>query len=584
MGFINLAEKTINAKLVYYGCGMGGKTTSLQVVHEIMCPRNEVRLVSIKTEEDATLLFDFLPIDLGNVEGFTVRIQGFTVPGQPKYRRMRRYVLSGADAVVFVVDSEASRLDENLQSFDSLLENLRENGLDPDSIPLVVQYNKRDLDDVLSEEELDSRFLVRPDVVAFPSVATRGNGVFEAFVEAAGQLVEQKIRTYGLGRGQVDPTQVASGARARLWEIFDRSEFALRVRGEAATTAPSVELTIDDLGGAAPAGIAETAVDDAAILTEEDLASALPAASVTADAPDPQSDDQSALRVDDLEPLPELLDASVASNLELVQRFGELDRYRTLLEQKNRELVEVAQDVVHDLNRPLSALRLMLSSMKKGYCGKIDETATKAVDNGLRAVQMMDRLIQDLLESSRLEFDGIRLEFREVDLDAVVASVLDTLQYEIEEKGVVVDVERLPRVRCDEWAMTRVFANLLGNAIQYSSPERSPRVHVSITRDPGRWRLMVSDNGIGIPAGDVDRLFQRFERGSNTGGISGTGLGLHIVREILRGHGGEVSVESVESSGTTFFLDLPLEPVQPPHSRVSDAADPALQPASPAQA
>ena len=105
MGFINVAERTINAKLVYYGVGVGGKTTSLQQVHGIFCPRNEVQLVSINTEEDSTLLFDFLPINLGSVGGFKVRIQGFTVPGQPKYKQMRKYVLKGADAVVFVVDS-----------------------------------------------------------------------------------------------------------------------------------------------------------------------------------------------------------------------------------------------------------------------------------------------------------------------------------------------------------------------------------------------------------------------------------------------------------------------------------------------
>ena len=99
MGFINVAERTINAKLVYYGVGVGGKTTSLQQVHGILCPRNEVQLVSINTEEDSTLLFDFLPINLGQVGGFKIRIQGFTVPGQPKYRQMRKYVLQGARAV-----------------------------------------------------------------------------------------------------------------------------------------------------------------------------------------------------------------------------------------------------------------------------------------------------------------------------------------------------------------------------------------------------------------------------------------------------------------------------------------------------
>jgi signal recognition particle receptor subunit beta len=111
MGFINLADKTITAKLVYYGTGLGGKTTSLQAIHGIVCPRNEVKLVSINTDQDATLLFDFLPLDLGQIEGFKIRMQGYTVPGQLKYRAMRKYVLSGADAVVFVIDSQASRLE-----------------------------------------------------------------------------------------------------------------------------------------------------------------------------------------------------------------------------------------------------------------------------------------------------------------------------------------------------------------------------------------------------------------------------------------------------------------------------------------
>src|SRR5690606_4267011 len=135
-----------------------------------------------------------------------------------------------------------------------------------------------------------------------------------------------------------------------------------------------------------------------------------------------------------------------------------------------------------------------------------------------------DRLIQDLLDSSRLDFDGIQLEFRDVDLGTLVAEVVERMRFEIDERGVDVQVDALPPVRCDEWALTKVFMNLLGNAVQYASRERDPAVRISAVEDEGRWILQVSDNGIGIPAGDVDRLFQRFERGSNTGGISGTGL------------------------------------------------------------
>jgi signal transduction histidine kinase/signal recognition particle receptor subunit beta len=580
MGFINLAEKTISAKLVYYGCGMGGKTTSLQVVHEIMCPRNEVQLVSIKTEEDATLLFDFLPIDLGEVEGFKVRIQGFTVPGQPKYRRMRKYVLSGADAVVFVVDSEQSRLEENLQSLDSLQENLALNGLDPDSIPVVLQYNKRDLEDVLGEDELDRTFRYRDDIASFPSVATEGRGVFETFVHAAGLLVEAKVRLYGLGRGKVDPDVVAEGARRRLWEIFDASDFAQRADG--VRTAASVELTFDDEGRAVevddlpelePYDEAEGLDLDGELFSEEDLLRALDPVDEAAPRSLPLRDTAGA-PVDDEEPLPALLDATVASNIEFAQRYGELDRYRVALERKNRELVQDTQNIVHDLNRPLSALRLMLSSMKKGYLGTIDEVAEQAVDNGLCAVQQMDRLIRDLLDSSRLDFDGVQLAFEEVDLGEIVGEVVETMRFEIDERQVDVQVDALPRTPCDRWALTRVFMNLLGNAVQYASGDREPQVRVSAIAEDERWVVQVADNGIGIPERDLGRLFQRFERGSNTGGISGTGLGLHIIREIMLGHGGDVWVESEEGAGTTFSLALPFAPVQPPHSQVSDVCAP----------
>ncbi|MBK8978184.1 MAG: hypothetical protein IPM29_19955 [Planctomycetes bacterium] len=574
MGFINLAEKTINAKLVYYGCGMGGKTTSLQVVHEIMCPRNEVQLVSIKTEEDATLLFDFLPIDLGEVEGFKVRIQGFTVPGQPKYRRMRKYVLSGADAVVLVIDSQRSRLEENRQSLESLRENLRSNGLDPDSIPIVLQYNKRDLEDVIPEPELDAEFRSRDSMRAYPSVATEGHGVFETFVHAAGELVEAKVRLYGLGRGRFDPKVVAEGARKKLWEIYDESAYA-RAHGGRGNGAERLELTFDDEGRSLDEGAAGARggddVDLSAVFTDDDLAGAFgmsPQVPPIASHPMPQG-----ASIDDDEPLPALLDATVSSNLELARRFGELDRYKTLLERKNRQLVETTQNVVHDLNRPLSAIRLMLSSMRKGFTGQLPAQATKAIDHGLTAAAQMERLIRDLLDSSRLDFDGMRLDFQDIDLSELVAKVLESLRYEMEEAAVEVEVGELPRVRVDEWAMTRVLTNLVSNAVQYRSPDRQLRIEISAESDGERHLLRVADNGIGIPERDHTRLFQRFERGTNTKGISGTGLGLHIVREVLLGHGGDAWFESEEGVGTTFLLHLPRVPVQAPHDPVSEVAD-----------
>ncbi|MGE3171051.1 MAG: ATP-binding protein [Planctomycetota bacterium] len=555
MGFINVAERTINAKLVYYGVGVGGKTTSLQRVHGILCPRNEVQLVSINTEEDSTLLFDFLPINLGSVGGFKIRIQGYTVPGQPKYRQMRKYVLAGADAVVFVVDSQRSRLQENLESLQSMIENLRASTAA--DIPVVVQYNKRDLHDILGESELDRHFKFRPDVESFPSVATEGHGVFEAFVHAAGLLVASKVRQYNLGRGQVSPEEVADGARNKLWEICDQ------IRHERAEVAPEdlpqARLTVAEreMLAADPVQVrGDEVITDAELDADLEL--------------DEEIDFEAELETeldDDT-----LLGSSVKSNLQLAERFGELDQHRALLERKVRELVEVAQNTVHDLNRPVSAVRLMLSTLDKGYLGELSDPVRQAVQNGLLAVQQMDLLIRDLLDSSRLDHDGVQLRFQPVDLTLTVASVANTLRFQLQDKDAHLRVEPLPTILADEWALTRALSNLLGNAIQYADPERQLVIKVWVEDDDDQWQLHVRDNGIGIPQKDRDRLFRRFERGSNTGGISGSGLGLHIIKEIVAGHGGQVTFESTEGQGTEFVLTIPKEPVQAEHSPVSETA------------
>ncbi|MBL8736132.1 MAG: hypothetical protein JNL12_06860 [Planctomycetes bacterium] len=608
MGFINVAERTINAKLVYYGVGVGGKTTSLQQVHGILCPRNEVQLVSINTEEDSTLLFDFLPINLGQVGGFKIRIQGFTVPGQPKYRQMRKYVLQGADAVVFVVDSQRSRVQENLESLQSMRENLRSSPGTSEDIPVVVQYNKRDLPDVLAEEELDRSFRFRDDIPSFPSVATEGQGVFEAFVEAVSMLVERKVALYGLGRDRSAPADVADGVRKKLWAICDE------VRRSRAVVAiddlPQQRLAVPDEvapPNPAPAGRGDTkpaeSVEDPLAVLDQVLADPhlLPSNSASdeefdlryelrdssgaaAPTPSPEVISDAELNFDFGDGLheaeapdvdehdPSLFDKSMQSNLELARRFGELDEQRLLLERKVQELVEVAQQTVHDLNRPLSALRLMLSTVDKGYLGEVADPVKQAVQNGLLACSQMDRLVRDLLDSSRLDHDGVRLEFADCDLTLLLADVLRTLRYELEEHSVQVQVDPMPIVRADAWALTKVFMNLLGNAITYRSLDRTPRLRVFAEDRDGEWLVGVRDNGIGIPAGDRKRLFRRFERGSNTGGISGTGLGLHIVKEIAQGHGGTVSFESTVGEGTTFWLHLPKQPVQAPHSPVSAVA------------
>ncbi len=554
MGFINVAEKTINAKLVYYGVGVGGKTTSLKRVHGILCPRNEVQLVSINTEEDSTLLFDFLPINLGSVSGFKIRIQGFTVPGQPKYRQMRKYVLNGADAVVFVVDSQRSRLQENLESLQSMLENLRAEGAD--QIPIVVQYNKRDLPDVLSEKELDRHFRFRDGVEAFPSVATEGQGVFETFVHASGLVVEAKVRQYGLGRGKESPAEVAQAARQKLCELCDE------VRRERAEVAQS-ELPQASVQIADHQQPTDAQASGGDWLSDEELATDV----VPVELSDQSASDSGAIDEDGA-----LLASSVRSSLELARRFGDVDQERILLERKVQEMVEVAQNTVHDLNRPISALRLMLSTLKKGYLGELADSQAQAVDNGLMAVCQMEHLVRDLLDSSRLDHDGVQLDFQPVDLTLLLGKICNGMRYEIEEHDARIRVEQLPTICGDDWALTKALTNLLGNALQYAAPSRAPVVRVACDDEGTTWAIRVRDNGIGIPNKDRDRLFRRFERGSNTGGISGTGLGLHIVKEIAAGHGGSVTFESTEGEGTEFVVRIPKVPVVAAHSPLSSTA------------
>lgn len=556
MGFINLADKTISAKLVYYGVGMGGKTTSLQAVHEVLCPRDEVNLVTINTEDDSTLLFDFLPMDLGQVEGFKIRIQGFTVPGQPKYKRMRKYVLQGADAVVLVVDSQTSRLEENVESLANLRDNLHANGLDPETIPLLLQYNKRDLNDVLPEAELDEHFKWREGVESFPSVANAGQGVFETFVHAAGLLVEAKVRAYGLGRGSVSPESVAEATRSKLWEIYDRSR---GVEEEAAVT-PRVAVTVaergDDDSGVMNAVPAEPQSD---VFSDEELDPELGQVDFAAPEDPDSAEDEEPKRI---------LEEVIEANVELAKHFGDLDQYKAQLERKNKELVQIAQNTVHDLNRPLSVIQLMLSSMNRGMFGEVQDKMTAAIENGMLAVRQMERLIRDLLDSSRLDFDGVQLAFDEVDMTFLVAEILRSLHFELDERDVVVQVEPLPKIKGDEWALTKAFTNLIGNAVQYVHPERRPRIHIYSETCDDHYVISVKDNGIGVPEAEVGRLFRRFERGSNTSGVSGTGLGLHIVREVVLGHGGSVWINSEAVEGAEFKIALPFEPIMPPHSAV----------------
>jgi signal recognition particle receptor subunit beta len=182
--FINFPAREINCKLVYYGPGLGGKTANLQWIYDHTVQNNKGKMISLATETDRTLFFDFLPLDLGSVRGFKTRFHLYTVPGQVFYEASRKLILKGADGVVFVADSQAERMDANLETLDNLQEHLKEHNLNFESIPYVLQLNKRDLPNILSVEELKKQ-LNQKGESALEAVAVTGQGVFETLRELA---------------------------------------------------------------------------------------------------------------------------------------------------------------------------------------------------------------------------------------------------------------------------------------------------------------------------------------------------------------------------------------------------------------
>jgi signal recognition particle receptor subunit beta len=192
MAFINYAAREINCKVVYYGPGLGGKTTNLQIIYQKVDPRTKGKLISLATETERTLFFDFMPLDVGTIRGLKTRLHLYTVPGQVFYDASRRLILKGADGVVFVADSQAERLESNLDSLENMEENLRDHGFDVEKLPLVMQWNKRDLPSAVAVEQLEEELNPR-QVPAFPAVATQGHGVFET-LKAISKLVLEELR------------------------------------------------------------------------------------------------------------------------------------------------------------------------------------------------------------------------------------------------------------------------------------------------------------------------------------------------------------------------------------------------------
>jgi signal recognition particle receptor subunit beta len=195
VSFINYASREINCKIVYFGPGLSGKTTNVQFIYEQTQAESRGKLVTLSTENERTLFFDFLPLAVGDVRGYQTRFHLYTIPGQTFYEVSRQFILKGVDGIVFVADSDPERMDANLESWEDLQKSLERSGYDINKIPLVLQYNKRDLPDAVPVRELEATFnpTRRPN---FEAVASRGEGVMET-LQSVSQWIIRELKGGG---------------------------------------------------------------------------------------------------------------------------------------------------------------------------------------------------------------------------------------------------------------------------------------------------------------------------------------------------------------------------------------------------
>lgn len=213
---LDFQARELTVKLVYYGPALSGKTTNLQAIHRLLSPEGRGRLMTLETRDDRTLFFDLLPLTLSTESGLTVRIKLFTVPGQVIHNSTRRLVLQGADGVAFIADSQVNEVRANQASFKDLRRNLKENGINPSRLPLVIQYNKRDLPNIRSEEEI-MRMAAQGTEKTFLATATHGTGVMETFmglIESTWTMMEEEHRLQD--RFGLNPRQVLDDLQRRF--------------------------------------------------------------------------------------------------------------------------------------------------------------------------------------------------------------------------------------------------------------------------------------------------------------------------------------------------------------------------------
>ncbi|MEQ8764907.1 MAG: ATP-binding protein [Planctomycetota bacterium] len=537
MSIVSLATRTINTKIVYYGPARGGKTTSLQQVHRFIDPEGRQKLVSFKTEGDTTLFFDFLPIDLIDVAGYQVKIQGYTVPGQVKYNSTRRAVLTSADAVVFVVDSGPDRLEASQKSFENLFENLEKVGLEIESTPIVLQYNKRDLPNALALDELRAVFNPERRYAEFETSALRGDGIWPAFCRVAREMVDEVAKRY-----RISP----SSGHAPFGDVL--AERLIELGGD------------PDQEPLAPASSEEMAERSQEIFVSTEGAS------------DADSDAENLEGDRDFQ-----LQSAVRANIEVARLYGEIHQLKSSLEDKVKERTQELEkanaelrqldrlkddfiaSVSHEFRTPLTSIQSYLDILLEFG---VEEPDKQAEFLGIvrQEAARLSELVAKVLDIAALGAEGENASEESIQVCELITQGVKRKRESADGRQIQFLLglpPRLPAIVGNRARLQQVFENLIDNAIKFSPV--GGKVRLSAREAPGAIEISIADSGDGIPEEDRVSIFDRFRQLGNhyTDKPTGIGLGLPLCRMIIEKHGGTIEVESEEGNGSTFTFTLP---------------------------
>jgi len=506
----NFSERTIKAKVVYYGPAQSGKTTNLEQIHCVTDPTGKNRLISLNTAQDRTLFFDLLPVSLGSVSGYDFKLQLYTVPGQVQYNATRRVVLAGADAVVFVADARRASIKENTSAFENMKVNLLANRLVPEKIPLVIQYNKQDLPDVMSVSELNK--VLNPwQRPCFAAIATKPEGVMETFVAIVGETLTAIATKYGLKEKGLDPAQVPQLVAA----AFENR------RKEEASATPSGDATL-------------RAVSPPRIVMSQ-------APEPTAIAGQPAAGDSGLVAED-------LLHRAIRSNVELAESLGDLIR-------------EIHEGLARILSQSdfLLAYRDAAPDKRAGAAKAVQDEALRlrgiVLGLGQRVAEAKPREAAVAAPVAAPVRAAAPPAVRGVDL--LLRSAITAAQPFLQPRGLTIELRVTPGTpvpRGPAAEIERIVVSLLTGLARVASPggavvrcEKKPVLLKSSTGDVRRDFVMVAIANNGGPnASDQQRVLQ--------GGDSGP---LGEAYRMIRGLGGFLRFAPMAGSGVETRVFLP---------------------------